>query len=71
MTNKEHLIHFDHVIQFEEEPSEEVWYRILDAFIDAAVAEGGSVSGGMHVLGTVRTCCEEGVNVCQECLEDM
>ena len=71
MTSKEYLLHFDHVIQFDEEPGEEAWYRILDAFIEAAIAEGGSVAGGMHELGTVHTCCEEGVTVCQECLEDI
>ena len=71
MENKEYLIHFDHVIEFKEEPKGEAWYRILDAFIEAAMAEGGSVAGGAHEFGTVHTCCEEGVTVCQECFEDM
>ena len=71
MGSKEHLIHFDHVIQFRDEPDEEALHRILDAFIDAIEAEGAFCGGGMHELGTVHTCCEEGVTVCQECLEDM
>lgn len=71
MVSKEYLIHFDHVVAFENEPEEEAWDRMLDAFIEAAVAEGGSVFGGVHEFGTVHTCCEENVTVCQECLEDM
>ncbi len=71
MENREYLIHFDHVLQFDEEPDEEAWYRILDSFIDIVAKEGGSASGGMHELGTIHTCCKEGVTVCQECLEDI
>lgn len=71
MENKEYLIHFDHLILFKEKPSEEAWDRILAAFIGAVEKEGAGTCGGMHEHGSVHTCCEEGVTVCQECLEDM
>lgn len=71
MTSKEYLVHFDHIIAFDEEPPGEAWDRILDAFIEAVEKEGASTGGGMHEHGSIRACCEEGATVCQECLEDM
>lgn len=71
MENNEHLVHFDHIIVFKEDPEDEAWYRILDAFLEAVEKEGASAGGGMHEYGSVHTCCEEGVTICQECLEDI
>lgn len=69
--NKEYLLHFDHIIVFKQKPDNEVWNRILDAFMGAVDKEGAYAGGGIHELGSVHTCCEEGINVCQECLKVM
>ena len=71
--SKEILFHLDAVIQpnkrkpFDEGATE----RILDALILAVEKEKAVMAGGIHELGTLRTCCTEGINVCRECLEEI
>jgi len=45
--------------------------RIMDALIDAVEKEKASLAGGIHVYGSNRNCCEEGINTCRECLEEI